>query len=116
MSLNRKMASKHEEHLVERLGGRQAPGSGNQWAKPMDGRHSRYATAYAYAWEGKSTLGKSIGVSRAMIAKAREQARGERPMLALRWYDSERLDVGEDWVAVPLDDFEEMRRAALGED
>lgn len=117
MSLNKDMGDKHEEHLVEIFGGRQTPGSGNQANNPMDGRHSRYDLAVAFAWDGKSTRGKSISVTTAMIEKAREQAHGERPMLALRWYGDDRLRQYDDWMLVTEDDLLELmeRSARLSE-
>lgn len=102
------MSDAHETALVEALGGRRTPGSGNQFNNPMDGRHNRYEDTLAFAWDGKSTLGKSITVDLPMVEKAREQAGSERPMLALRWYATERLAVAEDWVAITLDDFQEL--------
>ncbi len=104
----RDMSDAHEIALVETLGGRRTRGSGNQSHNPMDGRLNRYEDDLAFAWDGKSTLGKSIGVTREMWEKAEEQALGERPMLALRWYDTERLHVGLDLVAISLDDFAEL--------
>lgn len=109
--LRKRMADEHETDLAQRLGGRQTRGSGNQAANPMDGRHQHYSSAHAFAWDGKSTLGGSIGVTREMWNKAVEQSHGERPMLALRFYDSERLKVGLDLVVVSLDDFEELLEA-----
>lgn len=108
MSLNNRMGSAHESFLVSLLGGRQTRGSGNQWQNQMDGRHNRLLQTFAFAWDGKSTLGKSVGVSRAMWAKAVEQAHGERPMLALRWYDNERLDVGLDLITMSAHDAAEL--------
>lgn len=108
MSLNKDMGDKHEEFLVDLLGGRQTRGSGNQANNPMDGRHSRYDTSVAFAWDGKSTRGKSIGVSRDMIEKAREQSHGERPMLALRWYFDDRLRTYDDWVLIEANDLAEL--------
>jgi len=102
------MSNAHELHLVKVLGGRRTPGSGNGFANPMDGRLNRYTDAFAVAWDGKATLGKSVGVTRSMWDKAVEQALGERPMLALRFYDTERLHVGLDLAVVSLDDFAEL--------
>lgn len=104
----RQMSDAHEIALVEALGGRRTRGSGNQAANPMDGRHSRSRTSCAFAWDGKSSLAASISVSRTMWDKAVEQAQGERPMVALRFYDTERLAVGLDLVAVTLADFSEL--------
>lgn len=108
MSLNKKMGDHHEEDLVEWFGGRKTRGSGNQANNPMDGRHSRYDTSVAFAWDGKSTRAKSISVSRAMLDKAAEQAHGERPMIALRFYDDDRLRGFEDWMVVQKDDLLEL--------
>lgn len=91
--LRKEMGDRHEEFLVEVLGGRQTKGSGNQWHNPMDGRHSRRTEQYAFAWDGKSTTTGTVSVTEAMWRKAQEQAVGERPMLALRWYPTERPTV-----------------------
>jgi hypothetical protein len=114
VSLNKKMGDKHEEFLAALFDGTQSRGSGNQWANPMDGRTSRMHVPYAFAWDGKSTLSKSVGVSREMWAKARLQAGGERPMLGLRFYDNERLDVGLDLIVVSPHDMAEVLAAANG--
>jgi hypothetical protein len=108
----RNMSDAHEVALVEALGGRRTRGSGNQANNPMDGRHNRYTDDLAFAWDGKSTLGKSISITLEMIEKARDQALAERPMIALRWYATERLAVAEDWVAITLDDFQELLHEA----
>lgn len=113
MSLNHEMSSKHETWLARILGGRKTPGSGNQARNPMDGRHNRYDVPYAFAWDGKSTRGVSISVNRGMLDKAVLQADGERPMIALRFYDDDRLRGYEDWFLVRADDFIEMREDAI---
>lgn len=116
MSLARKMSDAHERFLVEILGGRRTKASGAVWKDQMDGRHNRRDVPFAFAWDGKSTMAKSVGVSRVMWAKAVEQAAGERPLLALRFYDTERLDVGEDLVVLSAHDFAEMLQAANKEE
>lgn len=108
MSLNRKMSDAHEAYLAEAFGARLTPGSGNQPANPMDARMNRYADAVAFAFDGKSTRGQSISVTRSMLTKAREQAHGERPAIALRFYDNDRLTEYEDWVLVLADDLREL--------
>jgi hypothetical protein len=108
----REMSDAHEVLLAQLLGGRRTKGSGNQFNDAMDGRNRRYDQAYAFAWDGKSTLGKSVGVTREMWEKAQRQAGGEMPMLALRWYDNERLAVGLDLIAVEFPDFLEVLEAA----
>jgi hypothetical protein len=91
--MRKEMGDRHEEYLIEVLGGKQSKGSGNQWHSPMDGRHNRYAERYAFAWDGKSTTTATVGVTLPMWEKAQEQAGGERPMLALRFYPTERPTV-----------------------
>lgn len=104
----RNMSDAHEVDLVEAFGGRRTRGSGNQFNNPMDGRLNRYTDDLAFAWDGKSTLGKSISVTLEMWRKACEQALGERPMLALRWYATERLRLALDLIVVSKDDFVEL--------
>lgn len=113
MSLNKDMGDAHEKHLAETLGMRQSRGSGNQWRDPIDGRHNHLDTEWAFAVDGKSTLAKSISVTRAMWEKAVEQAGAERPMLALRFYNDASLSrVGHDLAVCELDDFAALLEAA----
>lgn len=116
--MRKEMGDAHEERLVEVLGGKQSRGSGNQWHSPMDGRHSRYTEEFAYAWDGKSTTTGTISVTIPMWEKAVEQAGGERPMLAFRWYPTERPTVsnrdGLDLACISLLDLSELLDAARG--
>ncbi|WP_428957817.1 hypothetical protein [Streptomyces sp. cg35] len=113
MSLNKDMGDAHEAHIAEVLGMRQSRGSGNQWRDPIDARHNHLDTQYAFAVDGKSTLAKSVSVTRDMWAKAVQQAGAERPMLALRFYDDASLSrVHADLAVCELDDFAELREAA----
>ncbi len=107
-----RMGELHEIHLAEINGGRKSTSSGNQWDDPNDGRN-HHDDPFAFSWDGKSTKGKSIGVTLEMLAKIRKQADPERPQLGLRWYGDEMLaSVLEDWIAIPDVDFEEMKIAA----
>ena len=108
----RRMNDAHEDWLVDLPGARKTKGSGNQWHNPMDGRHNSLTQHYAFAWDGKSTLGKSIGVTLEMWDKARVQAGGERPLLPLRFYADERLRVRLDLVVLSAEDFAEILDAA----
>jgi hypothetical protein len=110
----RAMSDKHEEYLAELFGGRRTRGSGNQFNNQMDGRTHRKDVEFAFAWDGKSTHGESVGVSREMWTKAVEQSHHERPMLALRWYDTDRLDVGLDLVVITAEDMAELLERANG--
>lgn len=109
---------RHEEHLVDVLGGKQSKGSGNQWHAQMDGRHNRYLQEYAFAWDGKSTTTGTVSVTIPMWEKAVEQAGGERPMLALRWYPTERPTTenlgGLDLAVISLLDLSDLLDAARG--
>jgi len=108
-----KMGQLHVVFLAELTKSRVTPGSGNQWADPIDSRGNRLEQVFAWAVEGKSTLGESISFSRPLMDKAREQAGGERPLIGLRFYAHERLDlVDDDWVAITADDFAELLEKA----
>lgn len=104
----RQMSDSHEKFLATLIDGIRMPGSGNQWARPTDARNKRYDTEFAFAVDGKSTLGKSIGVSQEMWTKVVEQADGERPMLALRWFSDYRLTVAQDLIVIDASDFAEI--------
>ena len=108
----RAMSDAHEDYLAEVLGGRRTRGSGNQPSNPMDGRQASLNEPFAFAWDGKSTFGKSLSIDLPMWHKAEDQAYNERPMIALRWYTTERLEVGLDLVAIHINDFVELREAA----
>jgi hypothetical protein len=104
----RDMSDKHEITLAELLGGRVTRGSGNQFRDQMDGRNSRHQ-AHALAWDGKSTQASSTIVSRQMWTKAIEQAAGEKPMLALRFYGpGYELTPQVDLAVLDLHDFVEI--------
>ena len=112
MSLNKEMGDAHEGFLAALFGGRQTKGSGNQWHNPMDGNTSRMHLAYAFSWDGKSTLAKSISVSLAMWDKARQQAGGNRPMVGLRFYANEKLEPTRDLVVLDAHHASEVIEAA----
>jgi hypothetical protein len=108
------MSDRHEEFLADLFGefSRIMPGSGSGWAKQMDVRGSHRDEAYAFAVDGKSTLGESIGVSKSMWEKAVEQAHNEVPALALRWYASYQLDSALDLVVIRAEDFRALKEMA----
>lgn len=108
----RKLSDRHEEDLAAILGGQMTKGSGNQFNDPMDGKHEYGSQRYTFAWDGKSSLGRSVSVSREMWAKAVDQARSFLPMVALRLYRSERLQVDMDLVAVEVNTFAEILETA----
>lgn len=104
----RKMSDAHETYLAALLGGRMTKGSGNQWHNPMDGRHSGMHQYYAFAWDGKATFSKSASVSLSMWDKAREQAAPEMPLIPLRFYANERLEVTLDLVVLKAETFADI--------
>lgn len=108
----RQMSDAHEKFLAELFQGRVAISSGNQAKDPMDGRNKRYDQPFALAWDGKSTLGESVGVTKAMWNKAVLQSHGEIPVLALRWYEDYRLRAEQDLVVLSAHDFAEILEAA----
>ena len=109
----RKMSDRHEEDLADLLGGTRTRNSGAVWSDQSDGHMLASEEYWRFAWDGKSTLGKSIGVNRDMLAKLREQSRGLEPMLPLRWYADSRLTmVDEDWIAVEAETFAQILEEA----
>lgn len=103
-----RMAEKHENDLQRWLQGRKARGSGNQFNNPADGRQDRYRIRFAFAWDCKSTLRKSISVSKTMWEKLDQQAGGERPLLPLRFYSTESLHSDLDLAVIRMDDLREL--------
>ena len=114
--LRKRMGDAHEKYLAKLFGTKVSPGSGNQFGKQMDGRTDAHREQFAFAWDGKSTLGVSISVSKEMWHKAGEQAHFERPMIALRFYATDRLDEASclDLAVIKTDDLAELIWAANG--
>lgn len=113
MAIDRmRMADKHEAFIADLLAGRRSKASGSTWNDKGDGRGDHTEEPFAFAWDCKATLAKSHTVTREMLAKLREEAGGERPLLPLRWYDDESLRSYEDWALLRADDLAELRDAA----
>lgn len=91
LDVNMEMAKRHEAFLARLFKGRRMAGSGNKQSGQMDGRHDAHRQAFAFAWDGKSTMGASIMVSKRMWEKAQEQSHFEKPLIALRFYTSFRM-------------------------
>jgi hypothetical protein len=108
--MNMEMAKRHEAFLAKLFKGRQMKGSGNKQSGQMDGRQDAHRQAFAFAWDGKSTYGASMTISRRMWDKAVEQSHFERPMIALRFYANFRLQDSEclDLVVVSAHDQAEI--------
>jgi hypothetical protein len=113
LSLTKKLADKHEDDIHEWLGGHQSKSSGNQWADQGDGRLGRYQSSFGWCWDAKCALPqtKSISVTRDMVDKIIHQSHGDRPLLPLRFYSSERGQVEHDLVVLRMEDFRELLEA-----
>lgn len=111
-----RLSRKHEDDVAELLGGHHSKSSGNQWHDAADGKHGRYDDL-SFAWDCKCVLPgtKSITVTRDDIAKITEQARGRKPSLPMRFYESERglFLPPFDLILIRLQDFAELRERAL---
>lgn len=103
----REMSDAHEAFLATVIDGKIQPGSGNQFNGQMDVRNNP-RVFFPIAVDGKSTFGKTVSVTIAMVEKAREQALDLVPAIGLRWYADETLRHVEDWIAIPASDFAEL--------
>jgi hypothetical protein len=114
----KKLADLHEEDVHRSLGGHRAKSSGNQWNDQGDGHTSRYGSRFGWCWDCKCAMPqtKSISITRDMVEKISAQAHGERPILPLRFYSTERGKVEHDLVVLRMDDFVELLEVATGED
>ena len=110
-STTRAMSDRHEAFLATLIDGRTTPGSGNGFANQMDVRNDS-DTPYALAVDGKSTKAASISFSLATWDKAVEQAHGEEPALAFRFYHDDRLVRSTDFVMVTAEFFGNLLDAA----
>lgn len=109
----RQMSDVHEKEIADLFGGLIMPGSGNQWANQMDVRQHHLVTGeWSFAFDGKSTLGKSIGVSVEMWEKAVEQAEHEKPALPLRFFEDYRMKGGHHLVVLDANDLAGLIEAA----
>ena len=108
----RQMSDLHESMIEERTGAKRTRGSGNQFNGQADNRHT-FDVPFATAYDGKSTLGRSIGITREMWDKLKEQAAGLIPALPLRFYRNEYLTVVDlDLIVVEMEHYLELREKA----
>lgn len=109
----RKMSDRHEEDLASVLDGRKTRASGSTWHDKADGHQRASEGHYRFAWDGKSTLGKSIGVSIDMWRKIGKDSGHLLPAIPLRFYADARLTMAHaDLIAVDLEVFAQMQRDA----
>lgn len=105
----RKMSNRHESDLVNLLGGEGTKNSGAVWNDQADGHQTGLEQHYKFSWDGKATLGKSIGVTREMWNKLQVQCRGLDTLMPLRWYANDRLTaVDIDLVVLDLELFAQI--------
>jgi hypothetical protein len=102
------MSDRHESFIQKLFGGRISPGSGNQFNNQADVRHAVRSQYYTFAADGKSTLGKSIGVSLEMWDKLVEQSHSLNPLLPLRFYHDWRLTKATDLVVLEAKTFADI--------
>jgi hypothetical protein len=107
-NLRNRMGKAHEAHLCEVFGYRQVKGSGSQWNDQMDARGDSREEAVAFVFDGKSTRAASMSITREMLDKAREQCSAERPSIAVRFYDDDRLKGYDDWDLIQENDLLEL--------
>ena len=107
--LKHRLSRQHEADLHELLGGHATKSSGNQWHDAADGKHDSYEEL-AFAWDGKCAMPwtKSMSFSRADLDKITEQARGRKPMMSFRFYDTERGGFTHDFSMIANDDLGEL--------
>lgn len=117
-TLNQRMADSHEQDIAEWIGGRQQKASGSQWHAQGDAKNGEHLTPFPITADGKSTLGKSIAISRDMWKKIVEQTFGQDPALFLRFYQDESLrTVDADLAVVDARFFRDLlEKARLFED
>lgn len=103
------MSDRHETDLCAVLGGERTRNSGAVWSDQGDGHQTGLDQHWTFGWDGKSTLGKSIGVSLEMWEKLTTQSRGLEPLLPLRWYANARLtQVSLDLAVLDLETFSQI--------
>lgn len=107
----RAMSDRHEQFLAQLVGARRTPGSGNGFANQMDVRNDS-REPYPLALDGKSTMARSITVTRDMIEKGEEQAHECQAGFALRFYDNDRLTKAIDLILIDAAFFGELLDAA----
>jgi hypothetical protein len=84
----------YEDFLDRVLGGDKAHHSSAHFDNSTNGEQTGREAEFVFAWNAAATRGHSITVTKAMWEKACEWAWGDRPMVALRFYESETIETG----------------------
>jgi hypothetical protein len=111
--IKHQMAVRHERDIAELFapfGGHVSKASGATDSAKNDGRTDHFGR-WAFSWDCKATQGQSIAVSRALLNKLRKDATGDSPVLPLRFYANDQLDISWDLVAFQLEDVRAMFEA-----
>lgn len=108
MVSTRDLSNRHERFLAELIDGRTTPGSGNHFANQADVRNDVRRQPYAFALDGKSTMGGTISVKLLDWRKIQDQSHDEIPGLGLRWYLNGKLRDTVDLVLIDAATFSEL--------
>lgn len=112
MRTTRDMSDRHEAFLAEVLNGRKTKGSGSHWSDQTDGKQANGSGEFVFAWDGKSTLNKSISITLEMWGKLKRQASWSLPLLPLRFYLTTNGTRFLDLVVLRLRDFVDLQNTA----
>ena len=98
----RRTSMRQEEKVAQIHGGHRNAGSGS-----VDGRKSDASIREKYRIENKFTSGKGIRVTRADLDKLRSECeRGQMPVFQISFMEPTTLRTQEQWVLVPLSEWE----------
>lgn len=112
-TLNQRMADAHEADIAEWTQGALQKGSGNQWQNQGDTKNGEFLVPFPITSDGKSTLARSVSVTRAMWSKIVSQTFNQIPAIFLRFYKDDTLRQADlDLVVMEAQTFAEILRAA----
>lgn len=113
-TLSQQMSDAHEADNAEWIEGVLQKASGSQWHRQGDTKNGEHLVAFPITSDCKSTMGKSISITREMWAKIVEQTFNQNPALFLRFYrpDETRLTVDLDLAVVQAGLFTEILEKA----
>ncbi len=90
-TLNQRMSDAHEADIAEWTGGRRQKASGSQWQNQGDTKNGEFLVPFPITSDGKSTLARSVSVTRSMWQKIVEQTFNQIPAIFLRFYKDDTL-------------------------
>lgn len=108
-TLNQRMADAHEADIAEWTKGTLQKGSGNQWQSQGDTKNGEFLVPFPITSDGKSTLARSISVTRSMWSKIVDQTFNQIPAIFLRFYKDDTLRQADlDLVVLEAQTFSEI--------